>query len=62
MQNKSVQEKETQQRTTLLIERVTACCLRFLLFLLLFVRITNAREFNIYIYIIASGGGEGGGV
>jgi hypothetical protein len=30
--------------------------------LLLFVRITNAREFNIYIYIIASGGGEGGGV
>ena len=58
-QNKSVQEKATQQRTTLLIERVTAAACGFF-FLFLFVHITNAREFNIYI--IASGGGEGGGV
>ena len=59
MQNKSVQEKATQQRTTLLIERVTAAACGFF-FLFLFVHITNAREFNIYL--IASGGGEGGGV
>ena len=49
MQNKSVQEKATQQRTTLLIERVTAAACGFF-FLFLFVRITNARESLIYTY------------